>query len=104
METEGRLYRVKKGRYALPERINLVVGRLQTTRAGDGFVIPEAGEGDKAGKAGTRDIFVPGSRLGSAYDGDRVVARIERSRPGRAPEGSIVKVLERAREQVVGVY
>lgn len=95
MEAEGRIYRVKKGRYALPERINLVVGRLQTTRAGDGFVIPEAGG---------RDIFVPGSRLASAYEGDRVVARLERTRPGRSPEGSIVKVLERARERVVGVY
>lgn len=104
METEGRIYRVKKGRYALPERINLVVGRLQITRAGDGFVIPETGATEGKGPAGTRDIFVPGPSLASAFDGDRVVVRIERSRPGRAPEGSIVKVLERAREQIVGVY
>lgn len=95
MEAEGRLYRVKKGRYALPERINLVVGRLQTTRGGDGFVIPE--------RPGP-DIFVPASRLGSAYDGDRLVLRIERTRRGRNPEGSVVKVLERARDQVVGLY
>lgn len=95
MEAEGRIYRVKKGRYALPERINLLVGRVQTTRAGDGFVIPEGGGAD---------IFVPGSRLGSAYHDDRVVVRIERTRRGRNPEGTVVKILERAHEQVVGAY
>jgi ribonuclease R len=95
MEDAGEIYRVRRGRYAAPSRINLVVGHLQVTRGGHGFVVPDKGDGD---------VFVPASRLGHAYDGDRVVARIERRVRGRNPEGSILKVLERARTQVVGLY
>jgi ribonuclease R len=95
MEEAGEIYRVRRRRYALPDRINLVVGRLQVIRAGHGFVIPEDG---------SDDVFVASSQLKDAYDGDQVVARIERRRRGRNPEGTIVRVLERARSKVVGVY
>ncbi|HEX7050062.1 MAG TPA: ribonuclease R [Longimicrobiales bacterium] len=95
LEREGLLYRVRRQRYAVPEKINLVVGRLQTIRSGAGFVIPEDGD---------EDLFVPGEALGSAVDGDRVVARVERRRRGERREGRIIRVLERARASVVGVY
>jgi len=96
MEEQGLLYRVRTHRYAAPEKINLVVGRLQTIRSGAGFVEPEAG-GD--------DLFIPSHALGSAIDGDRVVARVEyrRRRAGR-PEGRVIKVLERGRSTIVGMY
>ncbi|MBI4544040.1 MAG: ribonuclease R [Gemmatimonadetes bacterium] len=95
LEDEGVVYRVRQQRYAAPEKINLLTGRLQTIRSGAGFVIPEDG---------AADLFVPTSGLGSAVDGDRVVARVERWRRGQRQEGRIIKVLERAREKVVGVY
>lgn len=95
LENEGLLYRVRRQRYAAPERINLIVGRLQTIRSGAGFVIGEDGEGD---------LFIPAQSLGSAVDGDRVVARVERRRRAERREGRVIKVLERARETVVGVY
>ena len=95
LEARGRIYRVKGGRYAVPEKINLFVGRLSTIRSGDGFVVAEDG---------TRDVFVPGSDLSSAMDGDRVVARIESRPRGRNPVGRIIKVLERAHQSVVGTY
>ena len=91
---DGVLYRVKGQRYALPKKINLAVGPLQVIRSGAGFVQTEEGP----------DVFVPSSALGSAMDGDRVVARVERRRRGDRPEGSIIKILERARDTVVGVY
>ncbi|MBW3554932.1 MAG: ribonuclease R, partial [Gemmatimonadetes bacterium] len=91
---DGLLYRVKGQRYALPTKINLVVGQLQTIRSGAGFVNPEEGS----------DVFIPPNALSSAMNGDRVVARVERKRRGDRPEGRIIKVLERARETIVGVY
>jgi ribonuclease R len=91
---DGVLYRVKGQRYALPRKINLAVGPLQVIRSGAGFVETEEGP----------DVFIPANALGSALDGDRVVARVERRRRGDRPEGRIIKVLERARETVVGVY
>lgn len=97
LEREGLLYRARSQRYAAPERINLLVGRLQTIRGGAGFVIPEDGEGES-------DLFIPGHAMDSAVDGDRVVARVDHRRRGERREGSIVKVLERARDSLVGVY
>ncbi len=95
MEAAGEVYRARNRRYALPERINLGVGRLQITRAGHGFVVLDAGG---------EDVFVPASRLADAYAGDRVAVRVERQRRGRNPEGAVVRVLERARSRVVGVF
>jgi ribonuclease R len=93
LETSGRVYRVKGNRYALPDRLELVVGVASLTRNGDAFVRPDVGAGD---------VFVPSHLLGSALDGDRVVVRIEERTPGRSPSGPIIKVLERARSTVVG--
>jgi len=95
LERNTQIYRVRKGRFAVPDRINLVVGRLQITRAGHGFVVRDSG-GD--------DVFVPSSQLANAFDGDRVAVRIELRPRGRKAEGSVVKVLERARTKVVGTF
>ena len=96
LEADGRAYRVKGGRVAVPEKINLVVGKLSLIRSGDGFVL--AGEGK------TQDVYVPFGDLGSAMDGDQVVARIESRPKGRNPVGAIIKVLERAHPKIVGTY
>ncbi|NLG60806.1 MAG: ribonuclease R [Candidatus Cloacimonetes bacterium] len=95
MEDEGLLYRVRRQRYAAPTRINLVVGRFRSIRSGAGFVEPDEG-GD--------DIFIPPNAIESAVDGDKVIARIERRRRGERVEGTIIRVLERSRERVVGVF
>ena len=38
LEEQGLVYRQRKGRYAVPENINLAIGRLQVARKGDSFV------------------------------------------------------------------
>src|SRR5690606_19256622 len=60
-----------------------------------GFVVPEDGGAD---------LFIPADGLGSAVNGDRVVARIEKKRRGQRREGRVIRVLERARETIVGTY
>jgi ribonuclease R len=95
LEADGVLYRVQRQRYAAPERINLQVGRIQTTRAGAGFLIPEDGGGD---------IFIPVQALNTALDGDRAVVRVESRARSEKPQGRVVRVLERSRSTVVGVY
>ncbi len=96
MEKAGKIVRQRKGRYAVPEQFDLVPGRLQTTRKGDGFVIPD--------EPGEEDVFVPGRHLASAVEGDRVLARIEQRPPGRNPAGRVVRVVERAWSQIAGIY
>jgi ribonuclease R len=95
LEAEGVLYSVQRQRYAAPEKINLTVGRLQTTRGGAGFLIPE----DRS-----RDVYIPMQALNTALDGDRVVVRVESRPRGDRPEGRVIRVLERSRETVVGVF
>ena len=95
MLERGRLYRVKGQRFAVPEKVNLVAGRVSVTQKGDGFVTPDQGG---------QDVFVPGLSLESAMDGDQVVVRVEGRPRGRSPVGRVIKVLDRAHETVVGTF
>ena len=96
MERTGELYRVKGNRFAVPDKINLAVGILRVTRSGDGFLRPE--------HPGQTEVFLPSRNHDSAMDGDRIAVRIEGRPPDRAPIGRVVKVLERGRTTVVGVF
>jgi ribonuclease R len=96
MVRRGAVYRVKGGRYAAPDRISLVTGRVSTIRSGDAFLRPD--------EADQQDVFIPGSDLDTAMDGDKAVVRIERRPKGRNPVGRVIKVLERAHPTVVGTF
>jgi ribonuclease R len=96
---EGRLVEVRGQRYGLPDRMNLVVGRVVTHPRGFGFVAPEAPVDEIDG-----DIFIAGANLNQAMHGDRVVARLERIGPDKRGEGRIVRILERGAARLVGRY
>jgi ribonuclease R len=86
-----------------------VTGLFQGHPDGFGFVIP-----DEDPTLGRRDVYIPARALGEAMHGDRVEALIEprkdgRGRRPRGPargeerrQGRILRVIERARRQVVG--
>ena len=95
---EGHLVQTRGNRFGLPDRMNLVVGRVQTHPRGFGFVVPERPVDGLTG-----DIYIAGANLNQAMHGDRVVARLERSAGDRA-EGRIVRILERGSASVVGRY
>ncbi len=89
-----------------PRRAEIVTGLLQGHPDGFGFVIP-----DEDPFLGRQDVYIPARAMGEAMHGDRVEASIEHpgTRRGRGPrregerrQGRIVRVLERARRQVVG--
>ena len=89
----GALAVVRGNRYALPDRIHDVTGRLQGHASGYAFVMPVGGG---------EDVFIPALRRGGAMHGDLVTARIEvRKDDGRA-EGRVLEVVERRSAQVVG--
>ena len=96
---DGRLVQIRGDRYGLPDRMNLVVGRVATHPRGFGFVIPDRPREDLSG-----DIFIAGANLNQAMHGDRVVARIEHSRDRQRAEGRIVRILARGPAVVVGRY
>jgi ribonuclease R len=96
--SSGDLIQIRGHRFGLPEKMDLYVGRLQTHRAGYGFVAPERP------LDGGGDIYISGPHLNEAMHGDRVVARIERIKDGGRAEGRIIRILERSNEWIVGRY
>jgi len=96
---DGALIQIKGNRYGLPDRMDLVVGKLEGHPSGFGFVVPE-----RPVEGLRRDIYVAEQNLREAMHGDRVVVRIERYREDGRAEGKIVQVLERAATTVVGRY
>jgi ribonuclease R len=92
---DGKLYRQRHGRLGAPQDLNLAIGRLEVTRAGHGFVVPDDGP---------PDIFVRARDLGGAVEGDRVVARVEQRPEDRNPRGRVIQILERAHSEVVGIF
>ena len=96
--SSGALVQIRGNRYGLPDRMNLVVGRVQMHPRGFGFVIPEQPEESQG------DIYIAGNNLNQAMHGDRVVARIERYKDGNRAEGRIIRILERSASTVVGRF
>ncbi|HXP34199.1 MAG TPA: ribonuclease R [Chthoniobacterales bacterium] len=101
LEHAGEIARIRKNCYVLPSEADLVTGKLSIHQAGYGFLVPE--------KAGEPDIFIAAENTGTAMNGDRVVARISRDvSPRRAKdrhlrtEGRVIRILERARDTIVG--
>ncbi len=96
---DGDLILIKGKLYGMPDRMDLVVGKLDGHSSGIGFVTPE-----RPIEGLTRDIFVAAHNLAEALHGDRVVVRIERYREDGRAEGKIVQVLERAASSIVGRF
>ncbi|HVG69803.1 MAG TPA: ribonuclease R [Vicinamibacterales bacterium] len=94
----GELLQVRGNRFGVPDKMDLVVGRLSTNPGGFGFVVPEHQEASER-----RDIYIAGANLLEGMHGDRVVARVERE-TAKGLEGRIVRILERGNETVVGRY
>lgn len=96
LEEEGEVVRTRTNRYGVPERMNLVRGRLQGHAKGFGFVIPE--------KSGGTDVYIHASDMNGALHGDVVLARINAKSSGRRLEGEIVRIIRRGNTRVVGTY
>ncbi len=95
LESEGKICRDNKGRYCTYEQLGAFEGTLRGNERGFAFVTPA----DKQKFEG--DFFIPKNSVNGAFDGDRVLAAHVR---GTKDEGYIIKVLERGRQKLVGVY
>jgi ribonuclease R len=98
---DGQLVKIHGARVGLPDRMNLVVGRLTANPAGFGFVVPDKPAGAPRTREG--DVYVSAVNMKEALHGDRVVARVERHTP-KGAEGRIIRVLERAQQHIVGRF
>lgn len=97
LEQEGQIILTRTERYGVPERMDLVRGRLQVHAKGFAFLIPEDKEHP--------DVYVHANDLKSAMNGDTVLVRVSsKSAGGGKLEGEVVRIVNRAVTQIVGVF
>jgi ribonuclease R len=96
MEEKGLVVRTRSNRYGLPEKMNLIRGKLAGHAKGFAFVIPD--------EPGMDDIFIPPNETNNAMHGDIVLARVSSESFGQRREGSVVRIIERGIQQMVGTY
>lgn len=93
MVRDGQLVQNRRGGYLLVDEEDLIRGRVIAHPDGFGFLVPEEG-GD--------DLFMNGREMRTLMHGDRAVVRVAGiDRRGRR-EGSVVSIIERAHQFVVG--
>ena len=95
MERDGQLIYTRRGTYAPVDKLDLICGRISGHRDGFGFLVPDDG---------SDDLFLSPAQMRLVFDGDRALVRVAGlDRRGRR-EGSIVEVISRAHESIVGRY
>ena len=96
MEEQGLVVRTRSNRYGVPEKMNLIRGKVTGHSKGFAFVVPEDPTLD--------DIFIPPSELKNAMHGDTVLVRVSSQTSGARKEGTIVRIIERGVTEIVGTY
>jgi ribonuclease R len=93
MERAGQLMINRKGQLCVPEKLELLVGRVEGHPDGFGFLAR-----DDRGP----DVFLAPREMHKVLHGDRVTVRQTGTDKRGRPEGAIVDVLARANTRVVG--
>jgi len=96
MVRDGQIFRNRRGGFMSFDHMDLEKGEVMAHPDGFGFLRPESGG---------KDIFLPAREMRRLMHGDRAAVKItgvDERRDRR--EGSVVSVLERAHQSVVGRY
>lgn len=97
MEDQGLVVRTRSNRYGLPEKMNLIKGKVIGHSKGFAFVMPEEADMD--------DVFIPPNELNNAMHGDIVLVRVSRKAAGDSrQEGTVIRIVERGVKEIVGTY
>ena len=96
LEERGLVVRTRSNRYGLPEKMNLIRGILSGHAKGFAFLLPD--------EEGIDDVFIPPHEKNGAMNGDHVLVRVTSSRQNGKKEGTVVRIIERSNDKVVGTF
>jgi ribonuclease R len=100
LERSGQIVRAKGNRYIQAREADLVSGVIQINRAGKGFLQPDDPH--------LQEIVIPENATSTAFHRDRVLVRRDVRPQGLRPKGTaeltgtVVRILERKRRELVG--
>jgi ribonuclease R len=93
---EGKVIKTKRGKYARPDTINMIVGKFIAHVKGFGFVEVEGQE---------QDIFIPAPYVNGAFNKDTVAIKlIRRDSKGKRKEGEVIKIIKRNDSDIIGTF
>ena len=95
MQRDGQLMLNRKRQLCLPDKLDLIKGRVEGHPDGFGFVAPDEGGAD---------LFLSPKEMHRVLHGDRVLVRVAGFDKRGRREGKIVEVLEHVNRFVVGRY
>ncbi len=93
LRSEGILEEITTGKFKLKSAVGYIIGKIEITQGGYGFVVSEAIEDD---------VFISKNNLNQALNGDLVKVYLFARKKRQNPEGEVIEILERARESFVG--
>ncbi|SDC70088.1 MULTISPECIES: ribonuclease R [unclassified Candidatus Frackibacter] len=96
MEENGEIVKTRRGRYGVPDRMNLVVGRLERHSKGFGFLIPDDIEKE--------DVYISASDMNGAMNNDHIIVRIKGTKSGKKLSGEVIRILDRHNKTIVGSF
>lgn len=100
LEQSGRIARTKGNRYIQSREADLIPGRIRINRQGKGFLQPD--------DTGLKEIMIPENATSTALHEDHVLVRRDVKAKGLRPDrpgvetGTVIRILERKRTQIVG--
>jgi len=95
MERDGQIVLTRRAGYGLPDKMNLLRGRIIGHKDGFGFLVPDDG---------SDDLYLSARQMQCVFHGDRVLARVVGTDRRNRREGMIAEVLERNTPSLVGRF
>ncbi|HHV83793.1 MAG TPA: ribonuclease R, partial [Tepidanaerobacter syntrophicus] len=95
MEKNGLVVKNRRERYGIPEKMNLMAGKIEAHPAGYAFLIPNNPE--------IEDVYIAREDMNGAMHGDIVLARLKIAPKGaHKKQGEVIRILKRANNKIVG--
>ena len=90
---QGLVREVERGKFQATKTGATIIGRVDMTQSGSAFIISPESE---------KDVFISNRKTLNAYNGDTVKVLVYPQNGGRRPEGEIVEIVSRVKDQFVG--
>lgn len=94
LRDSGTLVEISRGKFKITTQGGYITGKVDLTMRGAGYIVSE--ESDE-------DIFVTQTNLNHALNGDIVKVYLYAKMRGRQPEGEVVEIIKKSKENFVGV-